>query len=143
MEAAPRDDGTEGSVDGRRPPARPEDWPSTFTARLNAGDLDGVVALYESGARFVAPSGETLVGREQVRRVVAGLIDAQVRMQCEIVKAVDAGDVAILYTDFRMRAFEASGATSEIAQQAIEVLRRQADGSWQLLIGDPNGRGGR
>jgi hypothetical protein len=31
----------------RRLPRRPEDWPHVFVARLNAGELDGVAALYQ------------------------------------------------------------------------------------------------
>lgn len=69
---------------------------ASFYRAAQCRDLDGVVAPYEPDARFVALSGETLVGREQLRRVLAGLIDAKTRMQCRVVKAVDAGDVAVL-----------------------------------------------
>ena len=123
-----------------QPPVEPQDWPHIFTERINAGDLDGVAALYEPDARFVSPSGETIVGREQMRRVLAGLIDAKTRMQCLVIKAVATGDVAVLYTDFQGTTVEASGKTVVINQKAIEVLRRQPDGTWRLIVGDPNGR---
>jgi hypothetical protein len=55
-------------------PDKPEDWPRVFEQYLNAGDLDAVMALYESEARFVRKSGETLIGRDRIRRVVGGLI---------------------------------------------------------------------
>ena len=58
-------------------PDQPEDWPRVFERHLNAGDLDAVMALYEPEARFVARSGETLTGREQIRNVLAGMIDAK------------------------------------------------------------------
>jgi hypothetical protein len=38
-----------------------------FEQNLNAGDLDAVMALYEPNARFVARSGETIVGRDRIR----------------------------------------------------------------------------
>jgi hypothetical protein len=44
----------------------PEDWPSQFAQYLNAGNLDAVIELYEADARFVAPSGETVVGRDRI-----------------------------------------------------------------------------
>jgi hypothetical protein len=28
-----------------------------------------------------------------------------------------------------------------IRSKAIELLRRQPDGTWKLIVGDPNGRG--
>lgn len=122
-------------------PSQPEDWPRLFTERLNAGDLEGVVALYEPDARFVTPSGETLVGRDRMRLVLAGLIDTGTRMQGEVVKVVTADDIAVLYTDFAVTTVGASGETAQIHQRAIEVLRRLPDGSWRLIVGDPNGRG--
>ena len=49
-------------------------------------------------------------------------------------------DVALLYTDFQGDAVDASGKTIEARYKAIEVLRRQPDGAWKLIVGDPNGR---
>jgi hypothetical protein len=54
-------------------PHRPEDWPRVFEQHLNASDLDAVMALYEPEARFVTRSGETLVGRDAIREVLAGI----------------------------------------------------------------------
>jgi ketosteroid isomerase-like protein len=53
-------------------PSNPEDWPRVFEQHLNAGDLDKVMSLYEPDARFVAPSGETLIGLDRIRQVIAG-----------------------------------------------------------------------
>lgn len=35
---------------------------------------------------------------------------------------------------------DAAGKPLAIVNHAIEVLRRQSDGSWKLIVGDPNGR---
>ncbi|MEA3206316.1 MAG: hypothetical protein QOG92_2011, partial [Verrucomicrobiota bacterium] len=32
-----------------------------------------------------------------------------------------------------------SGKSVAIRNKAIEVLRRQPDGTWKLIVGDPNG----
>jgi ketosteroid isomerase-like protein len=47
---------------------------------------------------------------------------------------------ALLYTDFQGTAADPSGKTIEVRYKAIEVLRRQPDGGWKLIVGDPNGR---
>ncbi len=122
-------------------PRRPEEWPQAFVARLNAGDLDGAAALYEEDARFVAPSGEILVGRTAIREVLAELIAAQTRFGFRVVRCVTAGEVAVLYTDFDGEREDPSGEPIAINSCAIEVLRRQVDGGWKLIVGDPNGRG--
>jgi len=36
---------------------------------------------------------------------------------------------------------EPSGATVDADYQAIEIVRRQPDGTWTLIVGDPHGRG--
>jgi uncharacterized protein (TIGR02246 family) len=123
-------------------PERPEDWPARFEQYLNKGDLDAVMALYETDARFVAASGETIGGRDGIRRVVAGLIQGKTKLKSRVVKAVTVGDVTLLYTDFQGTTVEASGKTIELNHHAIEVLRRQSDGAWKLIMGHPNARGG-
>ena len=50
---------------------KPKEWPHLFEQALNAGDLDAVVTLYEPGASFVVRSGETIVGRNEICKVLA------------------------------------------------------------------------
>ena len=121
-------------------PNKPEDWPRLFEQYFNAGDLEAVVALYEPEARFVVGSGETVVGRDRIRRALAEMIDTKTRLQSRVVKAVTVGDIALLYTDFEGTTVDPSGKTVDIRHNAIEILRRQANGDWKLIVGDPRGR---
>ena len=121
-------------------PQKPEDWPSLFARNLNAGDLEAVTALYEPDARIVARSGETVVGRDRIRDVLAGMIRSKTRLQSRVIKAIAVDETALLYTDFQGTTVDASGETIEIRYHAIEVLRRQPDRAWKLVVGDPNGR---
>jgi len=120
-------------------PQRPESWPGLFESRLNTGDLESVMALYEPNARFVAKTGETVAG-DGIRQALADMIDAQTRLQSRVVKSVTVDDIALLYTNFQGSSVDPSGKTIAIRYQAIEVLRRQSDGAWKLIVGDPNGR---
>jgi uncharacterized protein (TIGR02246 family) len=119
---------------------RPEEWPHAFTERLNAGDLDGVMALYAPDARFVQQMGEVVTGRFRIREVIAGLVRTRARMTAHVRKAVTVGDVALLQTDFEGSATSPDGASSPLSSRAIEVLRRRPNGSWLLIVGDPNAR---
>ena len=121
-------------------PRDPEDWPSVFAQHLNAGDLDKVMSLYEPDARFVAPSGETMIGHDRIRQVIAGLIQSKTKFQGRVIRATRIDDLALLYSDFDVTSVDASGKTIEFPSKAIEVLRRQPDGTWKLIIGDPNAR---
>jgi uncharacterized protein (TIGR02246 family) len=98
------------------------------------------MTLYEPQARFVTNSGETLVGRDAIRKVLADLIEAKTRFQSRVLRVETSGDIAQLYTDFEGTMVDASGKTVPVRNRAIEVLRRQPDGGWKLIIGDPNAR---
>ena len=100
-------------------PDKPGDWPRVFEQHLNAGDLDAVMALYEPEGRFVTKSGETLIGRDQIRKVVGGLIEAKARLYSRVVKAVTVGDIAQLYSDFEGTMNDESGKSVAIRQQGI------------------------
>jgi uncharacterized protein (TIGR02246 family) len=122
------------------PPRNPEDWPHDFTQALNAGDLEAVVALYDPDARFVDRTGEILIGRDRIRDILAGLINSHTRLHSRAIKTVVVDNIALLYTDFDGTTIKASGSTAETAFKAIEVLRRQPDRTWRLVVGDPRGR---
>ena len=121
-------------------PHKPEDWSRQFVEHFNAGDLDAVMSLYEPEARFVTGSGETLVGRDAIRKVLGDLIEAKTQFQSRVVRTAIVGDIAQLYTDFEGTRVDDAGKTIPVRNKAIEVLRRQPDGSWKLIMGDPNGR---
>jgi uncharacterized membrane protein/ketosteroid isomerase-like protein len=121
-------------------PDKPEDWPRHFEKQLNAGDLDAVMTLYEPEARFVTRTGETLVGHDAIRKALGELIEAKTQFHGQVVRAVIVGGIAQLHTDFEGTRQDDSGKTVPIQNKAIEVLRRQPNGSWKLIMGDPNGR---
>lgn len=117
-------------------PHTPEEWPALFERHLAAGDLEAV-ALSAPDASFLSPkTGETIAGRGGIRRVLSGLIEGKARLRGKVVKTVIAGDTAVLDTDWQL-----TTAGGEEHSRAIEVLRRQRDGAWLLVVGDPNGRG--
>ena len=98
------------------------------------------MALYELEARFVTESGETLVGHDAIRKVLAGMIAAKTQFRSRVVRAVTVDDIAQLYSDFEGTTVDSSGNTVPVHSKAIEVLHRQPDGGWKLVMGDPNGR---
>jgi ketosteroid isomerase-like protein len=98
--------------------------------------------MYEPGARMIPPaSGQLITGHERIRQVLAGLIRSQTQLESQVVRSATVGDVAVLYSDFHGSTLGASGEPQSIHQHAIEVLRRQADGSWKPIFGDPSARG--
>src|SRR5262249_60312402 len=53
----------------REPAARPEDLGRFFLERANAGDVEGLVALYEPDAVLAFPPGRIAAGHGEIREV--------------------------------------------------------------------------
>jgi ketosteroid isomerase-like protein len=107
--------------------AQPEDLGRFFVERANAGDLDGLVALYEPDAVLAFPPGQVTTGSQAIRRVYEQLLASRPRFTAgEQRPALRNGDLALTSTRLAGR-----GAT-------VEVARRQPDGTWLWVIDQPN-----
>jgi len=112
-------------------PMSPEDWWPLFQRAMRAGDLDAVLRLYEPGAVFANATGEILAGHAELSAVLGPLADARADFRFSIRKIIQNGDLALVHSDVRTTRSQATPG------YALEVLRRQSDGSWLLAIGDP------
>jgi len=113
-------------------PARtPEELTRLFVERANAGDLDGLVALYAADAVLAFPPGRETVGRDAIRDVFAQML-AHVSAagerfeQEELLPTLRHGDVALTAT-------KPSDGTGGRAQ----IVQRQPDGSWLRIVDRP------
>lgn len=109
------------------PATHPEDLPRFLVERVNAGDLEGVVALYEEDAVLALPDREVAEGRVAIRRFYAQLLAGKPTFPLgDQSPALRVGDVALTSTRL-----VGGGATAEVA-------RRQADGTWRWILDRPN-----
>jgi uncharacterized protein (TIGR02246 family) len=67
-------------------PHKPEDSPRLFVQYLNSGDLEELASLYAPSARFVARSGETIVGRDGIREMLMRMIRSKTKLQCQVIR---------------------------------------------------------
>jgi len=119
----------------------PEDVDRLFEERVNAGDVDGILALYEPGATLVMPEGD-LTGTAAFRESTQQMVAAQLRLQLKVTKVVRVGeDLAVLYNDWSGSMKGPDGQPTALTGKAIEVVRRQADGTWRFVVDDPWARG--
>jgi ketosteroid isomerase-like protein len=112
------------SVSGDREPAvEPNDLARLFVERANAGDVDGLVALYEPDAVLTFPPGQVATGRQAVRATYERfLADRPTLTPGEQQPALVNGDLALTSTRL-----DGGGIT-------VEVARRQPDGTWLWAI---------
>ena len=124
-------------------PARsPEDCDRLFAECANRADMKGLVALYEPGGSLVRMDGGVATGHDAIHQTLGELTAMQPRLRMNIVKMVKAGDdLIVLYNDWDMSGKDPGGQPLEMSGKAIEVVRRQADGTWLFAVDDPFARG--
>lgn len=111
----------------REPAAEPEDLARLVVERFQAGDAEGLAALYEPDAVLGYPAGQATVGREAIRAVYEELIKAGIPFQLEeALVTLRIGDLALTATRL------ADGAAFR-----SQVARRQLDGSWLRILDRP------
>ena len=123
-------------------PTSPEACDRLFVEHVNARDLDALMSLYEPTCSLVRRDGALARGHAEIREVLERLIMQSARMSTEIVKVVPAGtDLAMVYNDWHMSGKRADGQPVEASGKALEVVRRQPDGTWRFILDDPFARG--
>ena len=109
----------------------PQEICSLFQRYMADGNLESVLSLYDPEAVFVKETGEVTEGPEALRAQLAPLAAARTRFEFTNIQVAEADDVALMHTDWTISGPE----TRQV--HAIEVARRNRDGTWRWLIGDP------
>jgi len=122
------------------PAQTPEDVDRLFGEYFNAGDTEGIVALYERAGTLATLDAGVLTGHAAIREYFAKVLELKPKIEMGIVKVVaGGGDVAAVYNDWKL-SMTADGTPIQREGKATEIVRRQADGSWLFVIDDPNMR---
>ena len=102
---------------------------------VNAGDVEGFVAIFADNIAVVPPNQPKVQGRDAVREWTQAFMEA---VSVEMVdyrneEIVVAGDVGLHYHSFEWT-LTPKGEGEAFTQQGsgIHVFHRQADGSWKL-----------
>jgi uncharacterized protein (TIGR02246 family) len=123
------------------PPKSPEACDLLFVEHVNADDLDALLSLYEPACRMVRRDGSVAHGHAEIREALGRLIAIRARMTSEIVKVVAGDELAMVYNDWHMTGKRPDGQPVEARGKALEVVRRQPDGTWRFILDDPYARG--
>lgn len=112
------------------PASSPEEICRLFQQYMAEGSIDSVLSVYDPEAVFLNQSGE-VKGGEALRQELAPLAAMKARFDFDIKQVVRSGNSALMHTDWKVSSPE------PMSVYAIEVARRQSDGTWRWLIGDP------
>jgi uncharacterized protein (TIGR02246 family) len=119
----------------------PESFLDAFFAAFNLGDRDALLGMYEPHGALVAGPGAIAQGSDAVRAALDGFLALRPTMNGHASSIVVAGDVALALTRWTLDGVGPDGAAVHMQGEATDVLRRQADGSWRVVIDNPWGVG--
>jgi|SRR6185312_15483167 len=112
------------------PANSPEEICRIFKEHMAEGDLDALLNLYDPQAVFLNQAGEVKNG-DGLKHELSTFAAMKTRFDFTIKQTVQTGDIALMHTQWTV-----SGPQPKKVY-AIEVARRQPDGTWRWLIGDP------
>lgn len=124
-------------------PASEHDSPGALHQRMaqlfNEGSVDGLVALYTDQGSLVPEPGKAVSGRTSLREALSGFVALRPRdARFTTVGIVRAGDVALTRSHWSMSGSSPQG-DLKLDHHGIEVMRRNANGTWQFEVDDPFG----
>ena len=110
---------------------------SAFVAAANAGDVDGVAAVYADDAALLPPNLPPQRGRTAIRGFWGGFLKAYT-ISFEVTADVTEGrgDLAYNVGHYRLTAVPKEKANPGMADEGkfVEILKRQPDGTWKYVV---------
>jgi uncharacterized protein (TIGR02246 family) len=123
------------------PAKTPEECDALSVVHLNGGNLEGLLALYEPRATFVRQGEAPARGTAAIRECLAAFVAIHPKFTTDIAKTITLDDgLALLYVDWNLTAKGPDGSAVTMSGKAIEVARRQQDGTWLFVMIDLFGR---
>jgi len=117
---------------------QPDQIIGLFATRFNAGDVEGLIALYEAGASIIPdPAAGAVSGTAAIREALQPFVAMGGTLTILASSSTQSGDIALTHSSWRL---EAPGA-DPMESTSAEVARRQPDGTWLYVVDNPWGAG--
>ena len=124
----------------------PLDTISNLTTAINHGDLAAMLNLFEHDAILIvqalAGQPEQIArGWDAIRGAYAGFVSLKPTLRRQAQQVVEAGNIALHCSKWTLIATSPDGKKMERTGTSSDVLRKQPDGQWLILIYNPYGTG--
>jgi len=111
-------------------PQRAEDAHAALAAAFNTGDLSTVMRMYDSTGIIVPEPGKPVTGQTKFEEAVQAILSIKGQMEIRTVYCLQTGNIAVGRSEWSIT----DGEEVKVSAKGIEVMRRQDDGSWKIVI---------
>lgn len=117
----------------------PEQVLKSIVDGINTGNLDALISLYEPEAAFAIQPGLLSHGLPGVREALGGFIAMKGKLNLKVTRILEVNDLALVTTVWSFAGTGPDDKPVKLASKSADVLRRQSDGSWRIIIDNPWG----
>ena len=118
----------------------PQDAHRQWEKLFNAGDLEGLLEMYEKDVVLFTQPGQHVSGLDAVRETLQMFIDMDAKFTLQDATIGQSGDIALVMSPWTATAKGPEG-PMDMAGTTSDVLVRGADGRWRFKIDNPYGTG--
>ncbi|MFF2483535.1 YybH family protein [Paenibacillus sp. NPDC058071] len=101
------------------------------------GDPDKLMTLYDPEAVFVAQPGVVVKGWNAIREGLSNMMELNLDFELIPKKVLEFEDTALVISKWTMK--DPLSGEIRVQGQSSDVVRRQPDGTWVLIIDNPHG----
>lgn len=117
----------------------PKEAAQAFFKAFNTNDIDAVLEHYEADGAFVQQDGTLVKGVDAIRRELSGFFQMKPRLTLNADRILENGDIAVRMQSWTMHGTGPDGSPVEMQGSGFDVVRRQSDGSWKMVLDNPWG----
>lgn len=108
---------------------------SEWAAMIDAGDLEGIVELYDEGGSFLIPGQPPLEGHRAIRSAwqhLFGLPEFKLRLESPSVIVASGDDIAMDRGSYELSHRGENGLSVQQGKYLV-IWRKNGDGQWKIL----------
>lgn len=114
---------------------------TTMTEAFHQKNIKGVLTSYEKGAAIMFEPGEAISDPELIQQMFEGAF--QINPDYSYPKGHEvyiANDIALHIAPWEMKGKSPTGANLSASGLSVAVLRKQANGTWLMVLDNPHGQ---
>jgi ketosteroid isomerase-like protein len=111
-------------------PKRAEDAHKTLADAFNTGDVSTVLNMYDFNGIIVPEPDKPVSGKDKFTEAIKSILSIKGKMEIKTVYCLQTGDVAVGRSEWNIT----DGKEVKVSAKGIEVMKRQSDGGWKIII---------